>query len=145
MRLRFGDSATENKMAKTRNLVFGTIIAFMIGAFISDRANVFGQLTRTRLSPSSLRRPPLSPYLGLLNAPRGPLPSYHERVRPEQRFNAAVRRQSRSLQNQQQFLFTIEAAVNDKRRRATSPTGGVGGFVNYSHFYPGLSSRPVRR
>lgn len=96
-----------------------------------------GQGRRT-YEPSS---PTVSPYLNLLRSNLGPLPNYHSLVRPQMRqqaFNRGAtqvldynRRQINSIENspvlQQRPIQVREAGIR--------PTGLVGRFQYFSHFY----------
>jgi hypothetical protein len=86
--------------------------------------------------------PTISPYLDLLAEPRGPLPNYFQLVRPRQQLRNALQRQEIAIQRQQQTLQTLDRRLDSSLRLGgVAPTGVQGGYVDYSHFYPGLSRR----
>ena len=85
--------------------------------------------------------PTLSPYLDLLSTQTGPLPNYFELVRPRQQLLSTLQRQERAIGRQQQQLQTLDRRVDSSVRAGVAPTGVHGTYVDYSHFYPGLSRR----
>ena len=96
-----------------------------------------GQGRRT-YEPSS---PTVSPYLNLLRSNLGPLPNYHSLVRPQMRqqsFNRGAtqvldynRRQINSIENSP----VIQRGAIQVRQAGVRPTGLVGRFQYFSHFY----------
>ena len=82
----------------------------------------------------SLSRPTISPYLQLLRTPDRILPNYQLYVQPRVNLRNQLSQNRAGLQRLDRRL-TAQGA----RFGATSakPTGGGGGYLNYSHFYPG--------
>jgi hypothetical protein len=91
-------------------------------------------------------RPTISPYNELFRPETGPLPNYHQYVRPLQQ-QIAVNKQQQAV-NRQQAVFNTEQDTGLRNvqqgfrqlQTGTLPATGIGGtFRNFSHYYPGLA------
>jgi hypothetical protein len=78
-------------------------------------------------------RPPVSPYLNLING-GSPALNYYGIVRPELRFQAQSQQLSQQFRNLQGEIDEVEAR---RPQRAADPAVGTQRyFFNYSHYYP---------
>ncbi|MBN2580000.1 MAG: hypothetical protein JXB10_13510 [Pirellulales bacterium] len=94
--------------------------------------------------------PTFSPWLNLFQRNTGPLDNYHTWVQPEMRLRQTLQYQARNIQSLQQYVSQPQTRTDGK----LAPTGVGGGFMSYSHYYPGLNTsggfpldrnrRPVR-
>ena len=86
-------------------------------------------------------RPPLSPWLQLFRRDVGPLPNYHQFVRPEQRLRQTLTQQETALRWQGAQIRSLQGqATAGQRTGMPQPTGTGSVFLDYSHYYPGFRS-----
>jgi hypothetical protein len=79
-------------------------------------------------------RPPVSPYLNLVNRGDSAAINYYGIVRPELRIQAQAQQFSQQVRNLQGEIDEVEAR---RPQRAADPAGGTQRyFFNYSHYYP---------
>ena len=93
-------------------------------------------------------RPTISPYMNLYRANPGPVDNYHLYVRPQQRLLSTLQQQNQALYQQSAGLQALRQEVTGVgRQRIATPTGIGAGFMNYSHYYPGLApvAQPMQR
>ncbi len=93
-------------------------------------------------------RPTISPYMNLYRANPGPVDNYHLYVRPQQQLLNTLQWQDQALQQQGAHLQSLRQEVSGfGQRRIATPTGIGAGFMNYSHYYPGLApvAQPLQR
>ena len=90
-----------------------------------------------------IRQPTLSPWFGLYRRDSGPLPNYYQFVRPQQQLQRNLQRSSVAIYEQGNAIRALRQEITRSGQRGpTIPTGVGGGFMNYSHYYPGLRSGP---
>lgn len=89
----------------------------------------------------SSRRPSVSPYLNLLNNnPTGTATPYQSLVRPQLEQQRVNQQQQQTIQGLQQHLRS-QARANVGGAGIERGTGHQSVFMNYLHYYPGLSRR----
>jgi hypothetical protein len=100
----------------------------------------FAQRPVLRTPPNQFGRPPI---YDLFQQRRGILPNYYQYYLPQQQLQRNLRTQQYQMQRQGSELQTLQNQwlVPEQNRTNLAPTGRGSNFMNYSHFYPGLSSR----
>ena len=102
--------------------------------------------------PATAQRPPLRtppnqfgppPIYDLFQQRRGILPNFHQFYLPQKRLQQNLRAQENQLQRQGTAIRSMQNQwlAPDRQGGGISPTGQGNTFMNYSHFYPGLSGR----
>ncbi len=89
------------------------------------------------------QRPTISPYVNLLRRGNSTAFNYYTLVRPELEFRSQFAQQGAAiyqLRGDVQAQANAASATNEQR-----PTGHATSFLNYSHYFPGLSGRGGRR
>jgi hypothetical protein len=110
---------------------------------LASTAGVYVHAQERWTPPSG--RPALSPWLDMFRADPGPLPNYHQFVRPRQELRRTLDRQASVIQTQGAALRGLSQELPlTVRGGGMSPTGVGGSFLNYSHFYSGLGGGPRR-
>lgn len=84
------------------------------------------------------QRPAISPYVNLLRRNNSPAFNYFTLVRPEIDFRNQLQQQGAQLSQLRGQLDTQRAATPQQQQ---GPTGHATSFLNYSHYYPGISRR----
>ena len=117
-----------------------TLAVLVLGTAASAQPQI-GSYSRPVVSP----RPTISPYLNLNRSGAGAAIDYYGLVRPQMETRNALQQ----LQSQVQTLEPTPGMLpNNNNQPPTTGRGGIGGFFNYSHFYPSLNrggSGGVRR
>ena len=86
-------------------------------------------------------RPTVSPYINLLRRDSGPLPNYYTYVRPLQDQAAINQQQATLIRQNQMSLNNVQGQVLRMQESTVRSTGTGGGFMNYSHYYPGFGDK----
>ncbi len=89
------------------------------------------------------QRPTISPYTNLLRRGNSTAFNYFTLVRPELEFRNQLTQQGAAIYNLRGQVQAQAAAANAANQ--PQPTGHPTTFLNYSHYYPGLSGRPGSR
>lgn len=85
--------------------------------------------TYTPYRPS---QPTLSPWFGLYNTNRGPLPNYYNYVVPRQVVEQTLTNQQTAIQQQGAEYRNLQTQVTNFEQIAKArPTGSASGFLNY--------------
>jgi hypothetical protein len=84
-------------------------------------------------------RPPVSPYLNLLNGGSNPAINYYGIVRPELRFQTQSQQLSQQLRRLEGEVEEVEA--RRPQRPADAAAGPPRYFFNYSHYYSSPGQR----
>ncbi len=88
-----------------------------------------------------LSRPTVSPYLNLLRPQGLGAPNYQTLVRPELEARRALRNQQESINRLQGSLRQQQQQLRQAVTGELRPTGHRTLYLNYSHYYPALSSQ----
>jgi hypothetical protein len=111
-------------------------LAFPAGGYAQNQAAP-SYYTPPVLRPSLQQpafRPPVSPYLNLLNGGGSPAVNYYGIVRPELRFQTQSQQLSQQVRRLEGEVEDIEA--RRPQRPADTAPGPQRYFFNYSHYYP---------
>ena len=97
-----------------------------------------GQRPVLRTPPNQFGPPPA---YDLLRRPTGILPNYYQYYLPNKRLQQNLRMQENQLQRQASQVRAMQTQWQSGGQSGASmaPTGRGSSFMNYSHFYPGLS------
>ena len=123
-----------------RLLIAGTCLAVLL----LTAPNGYGQ---GRYEPAYPTFPPAFNYL---RRDTGVLNTYYGLVQPSRQLESAQQRFRDSALQQQAAINNLQRQVTEVREAQVGPTGKRAGFMNYSHYYGGLSpgrtqSRPNNR
>lgn len=139
---RYNTSSTitfsEKALTMTTKLAgfFGCLVLLLAAA-----APAFGQRPLRRYQPPA--GPTITPYLNYNRPDFSTLPSdYQSFIVPQQRLQRNLYDLARS---QQADFRKIETQIKQVRESSAAATGIRGGFMNYSHFYPGAASGSNQR
>jgi hypothetical protein len=116
---------------------FSLLVALLL-AFVSlALAETAGAQTRTitpkkTYTPYRPSRPTLSPWFGLYNTNRGPLPNYYNYVVPQQVVEQTLANQQTAIQQQGAEYRNLQTQVTNYEQIAKArPTGSSSGFLQY--------------
>lgn len=117
-------------------MVLASLIAVSFVAVDTLPLSAQGRATRSGRAGyrNTLSRPAVSPYLNLTRG-GNPALNYFTLTRPPIDARAQQFRQQQATQGLQREIDT------GVRASALPPTGHSATYMNYSHFYPGLTSR----
>jgi len=118
------------------------LLAGCVAVVLYSTPSAFGQ--SQHYSPNYAARPVLSPWLDMFRDDPGPLPNYHQFVRPRQQLQRTLAYQNAALQTQGTEIRAMQQRAYQAGQRpdGVMPTGTGAVFMNYSHFYPGM--QPLR-
>lgn len=120
------------KLLRVRTLMIAVILCVVSGTSFAQ-------------SPTPYRAQPFpfpNPAYSLLRRREGILPNYYQYMLPQQRLQRILESQDRQLQLQRAGIGRLNRDVQRiGRTGGLAPTGIGGHFMDYSHFYPGLSGR----
>ncbi|MBN1911925.1 MAG: hypothetical protein JW818_19545 [Pirellulales bacterium] len=91
--------------------------------------------TRRPYTPYQPSRPTLSPWFGLYNTNRGPLPNYQNYVVPRQQLERTLQQQETALRMQEAQYRSLQQNLNRRFDQAAEarPTGSNSGFMTYGN------------
>ena len=113
-----------------RHLLLAAIVASLVG-LPSVASAQWPSDSRRPYTPYQPSRPTLSPWFGLYNTNRGPLPNYQNYVVPRQQIERALNQQETALRLQEAQYRNLRHDLNRRMERPVRPTGSGSGFMTY--------------
>lgn len=116
---------------------FSLLVALSLAFFSLALVETAGAQTRTAAPkktyvPYRPSRQTLSPWFGLYNTNRGPLPNYYNYVVPQQVVEQTLTNQGAAIQQQGAEYRNLQTQVTNYEQIANvRPTGASSGFLNY--------------
>ncbi|MBN2023489.1 MAG: hypothetical protein JW809_11935 [Pirellulales bacterium] len=116
-----------------RSTIAATVILWgLLGMSDALAQGPVGSYHHRPYSPYQPSRPTMSPWFGLYNTNRGPLPNYYNYVVPRQQLERTLRQQEDAIRQQNVEYQSLQRDVSRfERAAAARPTGASSRFFEY--------------